>query len=457
MVAVDLAFSFGRLLFAFFLVFLNGFFVAAEFAYVRIRPTQIETLVEEGRSSAKLVQEAEENLDDYLATTQLGITLASLGLGWVGEPAIASLLEPVLGPVLPAGTLHLVSIAIGFSIITFLHVVFGELAPKTLAIADAERIALLVAAPMKFFYYIFIPGIIVFNGTANFFTRLIGVAPASERDESHTPKEIMRIVSQSGDQGAVDTDEVEMIEAVFDLGDTIAREVMVPRPDVVTVRAGMPLSELRGIAASGNYTRFPVVDETTDEPVIGFVHAKDVLKAIEAADGNGGQSGEDSADEPTARDLARDVIIVPETRRIDEVLADFRRQNVQLAVVIDEWGAFEGILTIEDVIEEVVGKIQDEFDVASMEPSIEELADGRYEMDGGVPLDAVNETLGTAFESDAFDTIGGLVLSRLGRPPEVDDAIQADGYEVTVEAVEGTRVSSVTVSEAVPEAEESSG
>ncbi len=446
---VDLVFSVGRLLFALFLVFLNGFFVAAEFAYVRIRSTQIETLVEEGKSSAKLVQEAEENLDDYLATTQLGITIASLGLGWVGEPAIASLLEPVLGPVLPAGTLHLVSIAVGFSVITFLHVVFGELAPKTLAIADAERIALLVAAPMKFFYYIFIPGIVVFNGTANFFTRLIGVAPASERDESHSPEEIVRIVSRSGEQGAVETDEVEMIEAVFDLGDTIAREVMVPRPDVVTVRADMPLSELRGVAASGSYTRFPIVDDDADEPVVGFVHAKDVLHAIETANETDGSA----AEEPTARDLARDVIIVPETRRIDEILAEFRARNVQLAVVIDEWGAFEGILTIEDVIEVVIGEIQDEFDVAEMEPSIDELTDGRYAMDGGVSLAAVNETLETNFESEAFDTIGGLVLSRLGRPPEVGDAIEVDGYEVTVEAVEGTRVSRVVVSEGVPEAE----
>ncbi|MDS0474801.1 hemolysin family protein [Natrinema sp. 1APR25-10V2] len=446
---VDLAFSIGRLLFALFLVFLNGFFVAAEFAYVRIRSTQIQTLVEEGKSSAKLVQEAEENLDDYLATTQLGITIASLGLGWVGEPAIASLLEPVLGPVLPAGTLHLVSIAIGFSVITFLHVVFGELAPKTLAIAEAERIALLVAAPMKFFYYIFIPGIVVFNGTANFFTRLIGVAPASERDESHSPEEIVRIVSQSGEQGAVGTDEVEMIEAVFDLSDTIAREVMVPRPDVVTVRADMPLSELRTVAGSGSYTRFPIVDEDADEPVIGFVHAKDVLHAIETADEDDGSS----AEEPTARDLARDVLIVPETRRIDEILTEFRARNVQLAVVIDEWGAFEGILTIEDVIEVVIGEIQDEFDVADMEPSIDELTDGRYAMDGGVSLQDVNATLETAFESEAFDTIGGLVLSRLGRPPEVGDAVEAGGYEVTVEAVEGTRVSRVIVSEAVPEAE----
>jgi CBS domain containing-hemolysin-like protein len=394
-------------------------------------------------------------LDDYLATTQLGITIASLGLGWVGEPAIASLLEPVLGPMLPAGTLHLVSIAIGFSIITFLHVVFGELAPKTLAIADAERIALLVAAPMKFFYYIFIPGIIVFNGTANFFTRLVGVAPASERDESHSQEEILRIVSQSGRQGAVDMDEVEMIEAIFDLGDTVAREVMIPRPDVVTVRADMPLSELRGVAANGNYTRFPVVDEESDDPVIGFVHAKDVLQAIEAADGDGAID-EERAAEPTARDLARDVLIVPETRRIDEILTEFRRQNVQMAVVIDEWGAFEGILTIEDVIEVVVGEIQDEFDVAEMEPTVDKLPDGRYAIDGGVPLADVNDALGTTLEGDAFDTIAGLVLSRLGRAPEVGDSIEADGYELTVDDVDGTRISSVIVSEAVPEAEESS-
>ncbi|SEP83498.1 hemolysin family protein [Natrinema salaciae] len=446
---VDLAFSFGRLLFAFFLVFLNGFFVAAEFAYVRIRSTQIESLVEEGRPAAELVQEAEENLDDYLATTQLGITIASLGLGWVGEPAIASLLEPVLGSVLPAGSIHLVAIAIGFSVITFLHVVFGELAPKTLAIADAERIALLVAAPMKFFYYIFIPGIIVFNGTANFFTRLIGVEPASERDESHSEDEILRIVAQSGEQGAVGMDEVEMVESVFDLGETVAREVMVPRPDVVTVRAEMPLSELRSVAASGSYTRLPIVDEDADDPVVGFVHAKDVLQAIEAVD------GDESAGEPTARDLAREVIIVPETRQIDEILAEFRRRNVQLAVVIDEWGAFEGILTIEDVIEEVVGDIRDEFDVAEMEPSVEELEDGQYAMDGGVSLAEVNETLGTELEGDAFETVGGLVLSRLGRAPDVGDTIEVDGYEVTVEDVEGTRVSRVTVSENPPAAEES--
>lgn len=449
---VDLAFSLGRLLFAFFLVFLNGFFVAAEFAYVRIRSTRIETLVEEGRSSAKLVQEATDDLDDYLAVTQLGITISSLGLGWVGEPAVASLIDPVLGEVLPAGSIHLVSIAIGFGVITFLHVVFGELAPKTLAIAEAERIALLVAAPMKAFYYVFIPGIIVFNGTANFFTRLVGVEPASERDESHSEEEILRIVSRSGEQGTVDMAEVEMIEAIFDLSETVAREVMVPRPDVVTVQADMPLSELRAIASSGSYTRFPVVDEEADEPVVGFVHAKDVLHAIETAD----RAGEPSSGEPTARDLARDVLYVPETRRIDEILAEFRRQNVQLAVVIDEWGAFEGILTIEDIIEQVVGEIQDEFDIAELEPSIDELADGQYAMDGGVSLAAVNETLETNFESEAFDTVGGLVLSRLGRAPEVGDVIEVAGYELTVDDVDGTRISRVLVNEVPPEAEESS-
>ncbi|WP_049921143.1 hemolysin family protein [Halopiger djelfimassiliensis] len=450
---VDVAFSLGRLLFALLLVFLNGFFVAAEFAFVRIRSSRIETLVEEGRSRAGLVKEVADNLDDYLAVTQLGITISSLGLGWVGEPAIASLIEPLLGSVLPAGSIHIVAIAIGFSVITFLHVVFGELAPKTLAIAEAERISLLVAPPMKFFYYLFIPGIVVFNGTANFFTRLVGVSPASERDESHSEEEILRIVSQSGEQGVVDADEVEMIEAVFDLGDTVAREVMVPRPDIVTVDADMPLSELREVAAGGSYTRFPVVDEDADEPVVGFVHAKDVLQAIESTTDDGA-AGPATA-EPTARDLARAALVVPETRRIDEILAEFRRRNVQLAVVIDEWGAFEGILTIEDVIEVVVGEIRDEFDVAAMEPSIDELPDGRYAMDGGVSLADANEVLDTAFESDAFDTVGGLVLSRLGRAPEVGDTIATDGYEVTVEEVEGTRISSVIVEKHTPATDES--
>ncbi|KTG08465.1 cobalt transporter [Haloprofundus marisrubri] len=433
---VDVVLSLGRVLLALFLVVLNGFFVAAEFAFVKIRSTQVDALVERGGRSATIVQEATDNLDDYLAVSQLGITIASLGLGWIGEPAVAALLDPVLEPILPAGTLHLVTFGVGFGIITFLHVVFGELAPKTLGIQEAERIALLVAAPMKLFYYLFVPGIIVFNGTANFFTRLAGVSPASEHDETHSEEEILTIVTQSGRHGDVEMDEVEMIEAVFDLGDTVAREIMTPRPDVLTLRAGTPLNELRSTVANERYTRYPVVEDDDPGQVVGFVHVKDVFRAVEG--------GAAEVDRLRARDIARDVVVVPEDRDIDDILAEFRTRKVQMAVVIDEWGSFEGIVTIEDVIEELVGDIRDEFDPKAPEAAIEPNGDGDgYALDGRVTIDEVNETLGTHFESDEFDTIGGLVLSELGRAPKHGDQVVVDGYTLTVESVDGTRITDI--------------
>ncbi|MFC6726123.1 hemolysin family protein, partial [Halobium palmae] len=271
------------LLLAFFLVFLNGFFVAAEFALVRIRPSRVSALVDEGGRAARLVRTEVRNLDDYLAVCQLGITLSSLGLGWVGEPAVAAIIDPVLGAVLPESLVHLVAVALGFGFITFLHVVFGELAPKTFAIQEAERIALLVALPMRIFYILFKPGIVVFNGTANYFTRLAGVSPASESDESHTEDEIRVILARSQEQGHVDVDEVEMIEGVFELGDTVVREIMVPRPDVVTIDADAPFAEVYSLAAAENYTRYVVVgrDEDGGEEVRGFVHVKDLLRLAE--------------------------------------------------------------------------------------------------------------------------------------------------------------------------------
>ncbi|MFC7154152.1 hemolysin family protein [Halomarina halobia] len=436
---VDLI-SVGGLLLAFFLVFMNGVFVAAEFAFVKVRPTQVNALVERGKPGATLVQDALRNLDDYLAVSQLGITLSSLGLGWIGEPAVAAIIEPVLGQVLPGGAIHLVAFALGFGFITFLHVVFGELAPKTFAIQEAERIALLVAPLMKFFYYAFMPGIIVFNGTANYFTRLVGVSPASESEETHTEEEIRMILTRSEETGHIDLDEVEMIESVFELGDTVAREVMVPRPDVETVPASMPLSELRSVAADGTYTRYLVLEEDGERPV-GFVHAKDVLRAIETA--------ADRDDSLTAGELAREVLVVPETRRIDEILAEFQTYGGgQMAVVIDEWGVFEGIVTIEDILEEIVGDIQDEFDTAAQEPSIEERNDGTYVVDGGVPIQKVNDRLDAGFESEDVETIGGFVFSHLGRVPEVGDQIEQKGYTLEVEAVEDARIERLVIRQA---------
>ena len=428
--------SIGGLFLAFFLVVMNGVFVAAEFAFVKIRPTRVNALVDRGKPGAGLVQDAIENLDGYLSVSQLGITLSSLGLGWIGEPAVAALIEPILGELLPAGVIHLVAFALGFGFITFLHVVFGELAPKTFAIQEAERVALLVAPLMKFCYYLFLPGLIVFNGTANYFTSLVGVSPASESQETHSEEEILMILTRAEETGHVDLDEVEMIESVFELGDTLAREIMVPRPDVETVSASMALSELRTVAASGTFTRYIVLDEDGNQPV-GFVHAKDILQASET---------EAEHDSITARDLARDILVVPETRRIDAILAEFQTYGGgQIAVVIDEWGAFEGIVTIEDILEEIVGDIRDEFDTAPQGPAIEQRDDGTYLVDGGVPVQDVNERLGATFETDEVETIGGLVFSQLGREPEVGDHIDRQGYVLRVDATDNARIERLVI------------
>ncbi|WP_336325395.1 hemolysin family protein [Halovenus sp. HT40] len=429
---VDLVLSASQLLLAVFLVILNGFFVASEFAFVRIRSTSVEQLVAEGRAGSGTLQDVVANLDNYLAVTQLGITIASLGLGWVGEPAVAALLEPVLEPILPASLIHLVAFIVGFSVITFLHVVFGELAPKTIAIAEAEKLSLFVAPPMKFFYYIFYPGLVVFNGTANAFTRMIGIPPASETDETLGEREIRRVLARSGEEGHIDMAEVDMIERVFDLDDTIAREVMIPRPDVVSIPADASLTEIRSTVKETKHTRYPVVEGGNDDQVLGFLDVKDVMEATDNGD-NGS----------TAEDLSREIIVVPETMPINDLLLQFRDDQRQMAAIIDEWGALEGIATVEDVVEAVVGDLRDEFDAQEKEPAMQRRDDGAYDIDGSVPLSLASETLGGEFETDGFDTVGGMVLERINRAPEVGDEVEESGYQFEVTEVDGNRILAV--------------
>ncbi|WP_440988399.1 hemolysin family protein [Haloarchaeobius baliensis] len=431
---VDLVFSTARVLAALFLVALNGFFVASEFAFVRVRSTSVEQLAEEGRAGSAALQDVMTHLDDYLAATQLGITLASLGLGWIGEPAVAALIEPVLEPFLSGDLIHLVAFAIGFSIITFLHVVFGELAPKTIAIADAERISLLLAPPMAVSYYIFKPGIVVFNGAANAFTRLLGIPPVSETDETLEEREIRRVLARSGEEGHVEMAEVDMIERVFDLDDTTVREVMVPRPDVVSIPSDLSLSELRATVLDAEHTRYPVLDADDPDQVVGYVDVKDVLRATES-----------DVEAATAGDLARDVVVVPETTTVSDLLLQFREEHRQMAAVIDEWGVLEGIATVEDVVEAIVGDLRDEFDAEIREHSIRQQDDGTYDADGSVTLSDVNEELGTDLSSDGFETLGGFVLERLDRIPEVGDSVPADGYVVEVTGVDGARISTLRI------------
>ncbi|WP_436901216.1 hemolysin family protein [Halovenus halobia] len=435
---VNLALSAGQLLLALFLVILNGFFVASEFAFVRVRSTSVEQLAADGRAGSERLQYVMTNLDDYLAVTQLGITIASLGLGWVGEPAVAALLEPALAGFVPEQLIHLISFAVGFSVITFLHVVFGELAPKTIAIAEAERLSLFVAPPMTAFYYVFYPGLVVFNGTANAFTRMLGIPPASETDETLDEREIRRILSRSGSEGEIETAEVEMIEAVFELDDMNVREVMVPRPDVVSISADADIESIRGLVREEKHTRYPVVEAGNDDQVVGFIDVKDVMEASE------------TGMEATAGEMAREIMVVPETMPINDLLLQFRSDQQQMAAVIDEWGALEGIATVEDAVEAVVGDLRDEFDAADDEPAIEHHEDGGYDIDGGVPLSMVNDQLGLSLDAEGFDTIAGVILDRLNRAPKVGDTIEEGEYRFEVTDVDAKRITAV---EAMPREE----
>lgn len=413
---------------------LNGLFVAAEFAFVRIRATQIEGLVQEGRPMAGIVRAARQRLDQYLAVCQLGITVCSLGIGALAEPAIARLIEPgLMGWGVSEALVHPIALGIALFIASFLHVVFGELAPKTFAIQRPEGTSLFVAPFMRFFYYLLLPFTIVFNGTANAITSALGVPPASETDDTHSEEEIRQLIAQSTRSGVLEADEEERISGVFDLEEIRAREIMVPRPDVVALPTDMDLPQLVSAVAAGNYTRYPVYEGDSVDRIVGMVHVKDLLRAVETAGG--------LKSSITAKDLMREVLTVPESRRIEEILEDFQAKDMQMAIVIDEWGSFEGLLTIEDILEEIVGEIRDEFD--EEEPAVMKLSDGSYAIDGRIPIGVVNEALGSGFESEDFETIGGLVLDALGRPPEVGDEVSLDGHVLRVDDVDGPRVAQI--------------
>jgi CBS domain containing-hemolysin-like protein len=424
---------------ALFLVALNGLFVAAEFAFVKIRATQVDRLVQQGRATARLVKDSTRRLDAYLSVCQLGITISSLGLGWIGEPAFAHILEPLLEPLgVPEGSVHVIAFAVAFGTITFLHVVFGELAPKSVAIARAEETALFVAPFMRFFYYLFLPGIYLFNGTANAVVRLFGVPPPSETEETHSEEELRIIIEQSALRGVLDTDEKDMLEAVFEMEGIRAREVMVPRPDVVAIPANVPLGDLFSVTAQGGHSRYPVHEDDSLDRIVGAVHIRDVMATV-AAEG---------LEVPiTARDLAREVLVVPENRPIDEILKDLQKQEIQMAIAIDEWGSFEGLITVEDIVEELVGEIRDEFD--EEEPAIRERPDGSWLVDGMLAADELMERLRLRElpreEEADYQTVGGMVMDTLGRVPGTGDRFEWEGYSFEVMDMDGRRVDNVLV------------
>ncbi|HET7090070.1 MAG TPA: hemolysin family protein [Anaerolineae bacterium] len=424
------------------LVLANGFFVAAEFSLVSVRPTRVEELVRGGTPGAAAVKHAIKDTDRFIAATQLGITLASLGLGWIGEPALAHLIEPLLAflPGEIAGeAAHIVAgTAIAFAIITFMHVIVGELMPKSIALMNPERTALFIAGPTLIAETIFRPFIWLMNGTGNFLLRLIRVRPAAH-GTLHSIEELKMIAEASEQGGLIEPDEREMIHAVFDLRDTSARQVMVPRMEMVTVDATATLEEALDVAAHSSLTKFPVYENDPDH-VVGVLHVKDVVRVIhESIEQDAGRA----ALAKTAREIMREALFVPETVRVDDLIARMRRQKQHMAILLDEFGGTAGLVTLEDLVEELFGDVQDEFTIE--EPDLVPRADGSISVSGLMLIEDVNDALGVNLVDQNSDTIAGYVLSRLGRIPAAGDSLQADGVHFRVERMDGLRIDRIGI------------
>lgn len=422
------------------LVFLNGFFVAAEFAIVKIRLSRLEELVAEGRPGARIARNVVHHLDAYLSATQIGITLASLGLGWVGEPAVAHLLvEPVFAWMgfLSEEALHTTSLTIAFLIISFLHVVLGELAPKSLAIQRAEQTTLSVALPLRLFYFLFLPAIWVFNGSANLLLRAVGITPVSGHELAHSAEEIRIILEHSEQSGVLSEQRHELLEGALDIGERTVRQIMVPRVDVVYISTSATWEQIVQTVIEHGYSRFPLCEGDLDH-LIGILYAKDLLRYL------GQPKGPPSPEEIVA--LKRECLFVPESQRVEALLKRFQRSRVHMAAVVDEYGGTSGIVTLEDVLEELVGEIQDEMDQEA--PLIEETPEGHYRVNGQMLIDDLADRTGVALPDAQGDTVGGYILYRLGRVATRGDEVRADGHLLRVLEVHRRRIVRVLVTPA---------
>ncbi len=411
------------------LVFLNGFFVAAEFALVKVRPTQIEPYVAQGQRRALVAKHMVRHLDAYLSATQLGITLASLALGWIGEPAFAWIIEPVVTRFVgdnPA-LLHSVALTISFLVITILHIVLGELAPKSIAIRKSEGTTLVIALPLFFFYKITYPAIWLLNHMANSLLRLLKIAPVSESELAHDEEELRLLVSSSH-ASHLSLQKRELLDNVFELSHRVARQIMLPRQDVVYLSTDRPIAENLRTARRSGHTRFPLCEGDLDH-VIGVIHIKDLFRR----------------ERPVAalQEVAREIAFVPDTLELDRLLKRMRTERFHLAAVIDEYGGVSGVVTLEDVIEEIVGQINDEFDVEK--PELQKRDDGIYEVSGGMLIEDLEDELDLELSDRDEDTIGGLVLSELGRNPAVGDRIELGPLVIEVLEVHLNRVNTVRI------------
>jgi CBS domain containing-hemolysin-like protein len=432
-----------EIIFVLFLVLANGFFVAAEFALVKVRLSQVEQLAREGSWSAKIARRILNQLDAYLSACQLGITLASLGLGWVGENVGHKLLTPLLTSLGFPTAADYLALPLAFVLITFLHIALGEQAPKILAIRAARATTLAVSWPLALFYKVLWPFIWVLHMASNLLLRMIGVRAPVPGEQMPTEEELRLILSESAAGGQVSRRERLMMENVLDLEDKVTRQVMVPRRDIVTLNTRRSIQENLQTISESQYTRFPLCDGDLDR-VVGMVHAKDVLGVIAA----GGSL-------TSLPRLARKISVFPETMRLDVLLREFQRNRTHVAMVVDEYGTVSGMVTFENVLEELVGPIQDEFDREL--PMIIRRNNGRFLVDALCPLDDLKEACHLELPEVTSDTTGGLIVELLGHIPEAGEKLRLGRHEITVIDAEPTRVRRIEVQEIeseTPEGEE---
>jgi CBS domain containing-hemolysin-like protein len=458
--------SFGQdalnLFFIIFLIFLNGFFVAAEFAIVKVRGTKLQALVDRGSKRAVMAQHLLENLDEYLSACQLGITIASIVLGAVGEHFMRErVVAPLLHfmPFIPERVATAIAFILGTGIIVFLHVVLGEQAPKYVAIQRAEETTLWSSYPLKWFNVVMHPFIVVLNNSATFLLNLVGIEDPQGHDVPHSEDELRMIAVESQRTGNLTRDKLDLLENIFDFSNVLVRQIMVPRTEVAVFDLRRPLADNLATAERTAHSRYPLVDGDLDQ-VVGVIHMKDLFwqlkdmelspqAALEAAERRNPMiAGGDIASHPPSSgaqfltSIAREALYVPETARINTLLREFQSKRIHMAMVVDEYGGVTGLVTFENVIEEIVGEVQDEFDQET--PRVRKISDSEFMLEGIATLDEVNDDTGLKLESEEADTIGGYVLSLLGRMPKPGDKVLAPGVELMVREMRRQRIHRVT-------------
>jgi magnesium and cobalt exporter, CNNM family len=406
------------------LILLNAFFVAAEYGLVTARRTRLRELEAEGNRRARAVLTITAQPPRFIAAMQLGVTLTSLGIGAVGETVLKDLFDPWMATIL--------AIVFAFLIITFLHVVIGELVPKGVALQYSERVALAVSAPVRGFFVLFGPLIWILQRTTELILRALGLEPPGADGDVHSEAELRMLLDRSQRHGEIEEGEQQMISKVFDFGDKEAADVMVPRPEVVALSIDLPPEEALEAVMESPYTRYPVYRESLDE-IVGILHVRDLFAALM----------DRGIEQVRIEDLLRNAYFVPETKDLASLLAEFRAQNLHLAIVLDEYGAMEGIVTLEDLLEEIVGEIEDEFDLPS--DGIERIDDRTVRISGTFPIDHFNEQMGTDLPAEDYHTVAGFVFGLLGRAPEPGDEVEHNGMRFRVDEVEGTRIQRMTV------------